>query len=546
MGEKRDSWTGANQVNLFLIALVFMLALLFAGLLLTDRSFRQGAEEQATLDATASARIVAQQVELTGERLHELSTEHRESPGTTWPSEASGGPDRDSALRAIWLLDSAGHAVVDSATWDTSGSVSVPLDVIQKLAQQVTGSRHLQLQGLDATSNALRNRALLGEPIFIEGRFANVAVALVDEQTLLAPAANAAVSGRSFLALLVDGDTAAQTQHKGAQFRQSSPIRVPLPSGSEWFIVSAQTKGENAARWAIWAIGVTVLALLLLGLLRERRQTQRIAERSLELERLSAELLRANRMKSEFLAGVSHELRTPLNAIVGFVDLLRDGGYGELSARQMSPVERIATSATRLRTLVDQVLDIARIAAERVEVRLEAINLRPFLASVVGEIEPLMTEQHVRVSIKSDPAFPKVRTDPTHFRQILINLLGNAVKYTPGGMVEIRTRIETTGPPPRSLATTGQHVALHPEHPQRWLAVDVADTGIGIPVADQERIFEEFEQVRGGTGPDSQSRGTGLGLPISRRLATLLGGDITVESAPIKGSVFTVWLPASE
>jgi signal transduction histidine kinase len=284
------------------------------------------------------------------------------------------------------------------------------------------------------------------------------------------------------------------------------------------------------------------------GVLRERRQALRVAERSAELERLSSELLRANRMKSEFLANVSHELRTPLNAIVGFVDLLRDGVYGDLSARQVPPVERIAASATHLRHLVDQVLDIAKIAAGRLEVHAETIVLRPFVLNVVSELEPLITERGLNLSIAVGASLPRVRTDPTHLRQILVNLIGNAIKYTPAGGVAIRARM--TGLP---TAPGGRHpsqddptlITRSPDRRKTWIALQVIDTGIGISPSDQERIFDEFEQVNAGPRTDSMERGTGLGLAISRRLARLLGGDIAVESQPGKGSTFTIWLPVS-
>jgi signal transduction histidine kinase len=415
------------------------------------------------------------------------------------------------------------------------------------LARHVSASRHLQLRGMSNAGNAGNNdtesgEALLGEPVVENGEFTGIAVALIDDQMLLAPAESAAVQGRSFLALLVDGDTVARTSDYRGKGRRSAPVRLPLPGEPSWFVISGQTARQNASRIAIWTIGSMALVLLLFGLVRERRQMARIAERSVELERLSAELLRANRMKSEFLANVSHELRTPLNAIVGFVDLLRDGGYGELSAKQISPVERIATSAARLRTLVDQVLDIAKIAAGRLDVRMETVTLRAFLTNVVSEIEPLVAEKHLSVKISTAADIPKVRTDPTHLRQILINLLGNAVKYTDRGDITLRTRLERMGPPPRSLTTTGQHAVPRVDDSEGWIAIDVADVGIGIAASDLERIFDEFEQVRS----HGQNHGTGLGLPISRRLAALLGGEVTVESVVGAGSTFTVWLPLRE
>jgi signal transduction histidine kinase len=293
-----------------------------------------------------------------------------------------------------------------------------------------------------------------------------------------------------------------------------------------------------------WVLSLaTVLGLALL-LRHERRQARSLVERSKELERLSSELLRVNRMKSEFLANVSHELRTPLNAIVGFVDLLREGVYGELAPRQVKPVERIEASANHLRHLVDQVLDLAKMAAGRLEIHTETIDLRPFVLDVASEIESLVSEKGLSLSLVMGAALPRIRTDPTHLRQILMNLLGNAVKYTNDGGIVIRTRLVDSLPD--SGQPAGQNAAtvdrgLHPA--TQWIGIQVIDTGIGIAPADQTRIFEEFEQVDAGPRGNSAERGTGLGLPISRRLAALIGGIVELESELGKGSTFTLWLP---
>ena len=280
---------------------------------------------------------------------------------------------------------------------------------------------------------------------------------------------------------------------------------------------------------------VVALTALAVSLLHERRLARRIAERSSELERLSEELLRANRAKSEFLANVSHELRTPLNAIVGFVDLLRDGVYGELGPRQIGPVQRIESSANHLRHLVDQVLDLAKIAAGRLELQPESVDLRLFVLDVATEVEPLAAEKGLTLSLAVGATLPRLRTDPSHLRQILVNLLGNAVKYTTAGGIAVRARVERDGP-----------LAREPDAgAPAWVAVQVSDTGIGIAEEDSERIFEEFEQVNPGPRGDSASRGTGLGLTISRRLARLMDGEITLESELGKGSTFTLWLPAT-
>jgi signal transduction histidine kinase len=290
-------------------------------------------------------------------------------------------------------------------------------------------------------------------------------------------------------------------------------------------------------------VGAVVIGLALL-LQHERRQAARLVERSRELERLSSELLRANRMKNDFLANVSHELRTPLNAIVGFVDLLREGVYGDLSPRQVKPVERIEASANHLRHLVDQILDLAKMAAGRLDVHAESLDVRPFILDVASEVESLVNEKRLSLSLAMGSSLPRIRTDPTHLRQILVNLIGNAIKYTDSGTVVVRTRSL-----PRETALEQglpQLTAIAQESVQSWLSIQVIDSGIGIVSTDQERVFEEFEQVGAGPRADSPNRGTGLGLAISRRLARLLGGDLLVASEHGKGSTFTLWLPVTE
>lgn len=290
-------------------------------------------------------------------------------------------------------------------------------------------------------------------------------------------------------------------------------------------------------------VGAVVIGLALV-LQHERRQAARLVERSRELERLSSELLRANRMKNDFLANVSHELRTPLNAIVGFVDLLREGVYGELSPRQVKPVERIEASANHLRHLVDQILDLAKMAAGRLDVHAETLDVRPFILDVASEVESLVNEKNLTLSLVMGSALPRIRTDPTHLRQILVNLLGNAIKYTDAGSIVMKSRLVTQDSAtkaglPGVLAEKGNDIA-------HWVSIQVIDSGIGISPGDQERVFEEFEQVDLGSRAGFSSRGTGLGLAISRRLSRLLGGDLLLTSEPGKGSTFTLWLPSND
>ena len=217
-------------------------------------------------------------------------------------------------------------------------------------------------------------------------------------------------------------------------------------------------------------VGAVVVALALL-LQHERRQAARLSERSRELERLSSELLRANRMKNDFLANVSHELRTPLNAIVGFVDLLREGVYGDLSPRQVKPVERIEASANHLRHLVDQILDLAKMAAGRLDVHAELLDIRPFILDVASEVESLVNEKSLSLSLAMGGSLPRIRSDPTHLRQILVNLLGNAIKYTDAGSIVVKTR--TLAKPAALAEGLPQIVVAAHDNVNSWLSVQV-------------------------------------------------------------------------
>jgi signal transduction histidine kinase len=309
-------------------------------------------------------------------------------------------------------------------------------------------------------------------------------------------------------------------------------------------LVAAASRSARTARTRLWVIGVLGILLIAVVAVRARQRALQIAARSADIERLSREALHANAMKSEFLANVSHELRTPLTAIVGFVEMLRDNVYGELAPRQIGPVDRIAASATHLRQLVDQILDIARIAAGRLDVSRELLSLRPFVLNIASELESLFAERALRLSITVPASLPRVRTDPTHLRHILVNLLGNAVKYTPSGGVGVRAKVLTgTHPTVRRTPDDPGLLAVAPNRDASWIVLQVSDTGIGIPARDHERIFDEFEQVNAGPRTDSSARGTGLGLAISRRLSRALGGDITLVSEPGKGSTFSVWIP---
>ena len=419
----------------------------------------------------------------------------------------------------------------------------------------------LMAGGLIASDRALRRAAVAQVRIDAEqSRFAMEQVLAGRAASHTSPAVVAgdstlrslllhAPAERSAAAVIADGETLLVTGSRAALARDVRyAVRVAVPTNASWTLVVAHRPAAAALRPSLWVVSVLIVAILGFGVIRERRQAVRVAERSSELERLYSEVARANTAKSEFLANISHELRTPLNAIVGFVELLKDGVYGDLSPRQVPPVDRIAASASHLRHLVDQVLDIAKIAAGRLEVHPETLVLRSFVLNVASELESLVNERGLSFSIAVGASLPRVRTDPTHLRQILVNLIGNAVKYTPAGGIAVRARLVGTAAtgaaaPRRPTPTDTTLSSLSPDTRRVWIALQVADTGVGIAPGDQARIFEEFEQVNAGPRGDSMQRGTGLGLAISRRLAQLLGGDVGLESQVGKGSTFTLWLP---
>lgn len=391
-------------------------------------------------------------------------------------------------------------------------------DYLQVITQRAADETKPAVAGMRDSLAASVSRALS----VVRDRPAVVGIRIGDRDTIFVPA---------------DAHPAVE---RGSEARRS--LRLQDGRSAELLVVSEST--ARTARTSLWVIGLLGILLIAITATRARQRALQIAARSADIERLSREALHANAMKSEFLANVSHELRTPLTAIVGFVEMLRDGVYGELAPRQIGPVDRIAASATHLRQLVDQILDIARIAAGRLEVSKELISLRPFVLNIASELESLFAERSLRLSISVPTTLPKLRTDPTHLRHILVNLLGNAVKYTPSGSVGVRAKVLTgTHPTVRRTPDDPTLLAAAPNKDASWVVLQVSDTGIGIPARDHERIFDEFEQVNAGPRTDSSARGTGLGLAISRRLSRSLGGDITLVSEPGKGSTFSVWLP---
>lgn len=266
--------------------------------------------------------------------------------------------------------------------------------------------------------------------------------------------------------------------------------------------------------------GIAVENARLYQELKEAKSTleAQVEARTAELARKNDELLNANRLKSEFLAKMSHELRTPLNSIIGFSDMLLNQFYGPLNEQQQDGLERVLRNGKHLLALINDVLDISKIEASRMPVRIEPSSPRELLLQVLSAVEPLARKKgHALVhEIAESPAL--VKSDPTKIRQIVLNLLTNAINFTEHGEIRLDSR----------------------QVDDRWV-ITVRDTGIGISEEDLDRVFDEFYQVDSST--TRKVGGTGLGLPICLRMARLLGGDLTVRSQPGEGSSFTVSLP---
>jgi signal transduction histidine kinase len=234
--------------------------------------------------------------------------------------------------------------------------------------------------------------------------------------------------------------------------------------------------------------------------------------------RLYQSALRANAAKSQFLAVMSHELRTPLNAIIGYADLLDVGVAGELNQAQADHLGRIRAGSRHLLRLIEDVLLFSRIEAGRETIYAEAVDLGAVLREAAALVNPMAEQKglELRVSAPDEPV--RVTTDVGKVHQIVLNLLSNAVKFTDAGTIVAELR-------------PGEHEAV----------ITVSDTGIGIAREHLERIFDVFSQVE--QAPTRRVGGTGLGLSVTRNLARLLGGDVTVESRFPGGSIFTVRIP---
>jgi len=277
---------------------------------------------------------------------------------------------------------------------------------------------------------------------------------------------------------------------------------------------------NRAQRWMVAFVGMIAFAaaLIVAWLGRGLRIYAMTAERD------RANLEQAIEARSRLVRGITHDLKNPLNAIVGYTELPSEGVKGPLKPDQLHSVERIRKSAQSLLALIDDILDVARAERRQLSIVSNATRIESIIADAVEDHDANAAASGLRIDVQLPDDLPSIATDATRVRQILGNLLSNAIKYTPpGGRISVRASLKTRE------QTNGE----------RWVAIEVRDTGTGIPADKSVLIFEEFTRLE----EHSDKPGAGLGLAIARRIARLLGGDLTVANADGSGAVFTLWLP---
>jgi adenylate cyclase len=250
-----------------------------------------------------------------------------------------------------------------------------------------------------------------------------------------------------------------------------------------------------------------------------------IKRRAAQLELARDEAMAATRAKSQFLTNMSHELRTPLNAIIGITEMLKEEAEETGEGLLIDPLDRIHHAGTHLLALINEILDLAKIEAGKLELHLEEVALGASMADVSSTAKTLAAKNGNRLNVEISPDLGTIQADPVRLRQVVLNLLSNACKFTRNGTVTLRAA--------RIKAADGD-----------WVMISVQDTGIGMTDEQVDKLFQEFSQADSST--TRKYGGTGLGLAISRRLCHLMGGDIEVQSAMGVGSTFTITLPAAE
>ncbi len=399
--------------------------------------------------------------------------------------------------------ESDGHAVLDVAAYDVEPGLRRATYVLAAVLDL-----HIALQ------------------VPLEGGIADLY--LIDPKGRLIwravePAAQQAVGlGTALTPVVVEGRDIAVIGEDpiggGQRLLASAPVRQ-----LGWHVVAVSDPGQPQLDLALTQLLVSrivLVAVLLGGGLLLARATSQVARRGRALAVANAQLDRANRAKSDFLANMSHELRTPLNAIIGFSDVLGQRFFGELNEKQSEYVRDILDAGKHQLALINDLLDLSKVEAGRMELQLSTFSLAAVAAAGLTMIRQRASLRDISLVSDIDPGVDPITADERKIKQILFNLLSNAVKFTPsGGAITLTARASAAG-----------------------ITISVRDTGVGIAPEDQARVFEEFRQTRSG---EREEASTGLGLTLARQFVELHGGRIWVESEVGKGSTFLFTLPST-
>ncbi len=435
--------------------------------------------------------------------------------------------DKDASLRAT--LAEREQAVADLTR--ANGALAARDAAARHYAEFVRELRTLDMQAL--SSSGLAGLVRLAE--------AQVGVVyLVDGAGRLVPVHAVTVDGR----VLEHGAFSAEGVPRQVMEKREpllltgelsdAPAKLDLGIGRAtiwWVLAHPVAVGEEAAG-AVVIGGIEPLASERTELVRDAARQlavglhnawthDRLREKSVMLAEQGETLTRANKVKTEFLASMSHELRTPLSAILGFADLLATSPKEQLSPRARESLDRIKRNGEHLLSLINDVLDLAKAEAGRLDVRLAPVSIGQLAKACVAEVDSLRVGKNVRLTVDVPESPVETMTDAQRVRQILLNLLSNAIKFTDQGEVSLVLR-----------ATADE------------IRIEVKDTGCGIAAHKIGQLFQEFHQLDGGDG--RRYPGTGMGLALSRRLARALGGEIEASSREREGSTFTLVLPHRE
>ncbi|NBD32580.1 MAG: PAS domain S-box protein [Cyanobacteria bacterium] len=307
--------------------------------------------------------------------------------------------------------------------------------------------------------------------------------------------------------------------HPDDQEATESALRVLQRGEPMKYFINRYRCADGSYRWLEWSavrVGKKIYAAA--HDITRRKQDQEY------LEQTNAELERANRLKDEFLANMSHELRTPMNSILGMTEALQEQVYGNLNSRQLKSLETIRRSGTHLLELINDILDLSKIEAGKLELQTANLSIQHLCTSTVSLVREMAQQKQIALEMELPPQLPTIRGDEQRLRQALLNLLSNAIKFTPtGGTITLKVK-----PINRGVE----------------IAFSVIDTGIGIAETDLPQLFKPFMQLE--TQLSRQTKGTGLGLSLVKRIAELHHGKVTVESTLGEGSCFTVILPYAQ